>query len=198
MVLETTILPLNYNRKNWDSWIRTNAEGFKDLCLTAWLYPIKLNSFNDSFDTTINLHCLHCLQLGFSIDPLERFCKPTHKPLALKSARFSTQSARCQRISILFNDEYRHLFSLRCVDEYHRGPSPGRLLKGGLNQNCSHCSHYTFGEWTSQDSNLQPPGYEPGALTNWAKGPKSLPATSLKTIIGNHSDYCRMHRHRAN
>ena len=25
--------------------------------------------------------------------------------------------------------------------------------------------------WTLQDSNLRPPGYEPDALTNWAKGP---------------------------
>lgn len=112
-----------------------------------------LNSFNDSFDITHDLHCLHCLQLGFSIDSLERFCKPTHKPLALKSARFSTQSARCQRISILFNDEYRHLFSLRCVDEYHRGPSPGRLLKGGLNQNCSHCAPHF---WRMDLTGLEP------------------------------------------
>lgn len=83
MVLETTILPLNYNRKNWNSWIRTNDQGFKDLRLTAWLYSIKLNSFNDSFDTTINLHCLHCVQLSFFIDPLKRICKPTLNLLVL-------------------------------------------------------------------------------------------------------------------
>lgn len=38
--------------------------------------------------------------------------------------------------------------------------------------------HYYW--WTLKDSNLRPPGYEPEALTNWAKGPKVVARVGLE------------------
>ena len=34
-------------------------------------------------------------------------------------------------------------------------------------------------EWTLLDSNQRPDGYEPSALTNWAKGPEALQLSAI-------------------
>ena len=59
--------------------------------------------------------------------------------------------------------------ALTNITENHR---MAPIKKGVLAKTVA-IAHYTFGKWTSQGSNLQPLGYEPRALTIWAKGPKT-------------------------